>query len=81
MNVMLVFLPAYSPEFNPIENLFSKIKHWMRANQAIVASMDTAYDCISMAMQAVTADDCDGWISHVDIYNVLTEHWTPMDLV
>jgi len=33
MNVMLVFLPAYSPELNPIEQLFSKIKQWMRANR------------------------------------------------
>jgi putative transposase len=29
----LWFLPPYSPDFNPIEQAFSKLKHWMRAAQ------------------------------------------------
>lgn len=29
----LWFLPAYSPDLNPIEQTFSKIKHWMRMAQ------------------------------------------------
>jgi putative transposase len=29
----LWFLPAYSPDLNPIEQAFSKIKHWMRQAQ------------------------------------------------
>ncbi len=30
----LFFLPPYSPDLNPIEQTFSKIKHWMRMAQA-----------------------------------------------
>ena len=30
----LAFLPPYSPDLNPIEQVFSKIKHWMRMAQA-----------------------------------------------
>jgi putative transposase len=30
----LLFLPKYSPDLNPIEMLFSKIKHWLREAQA-----------------------------------------------
>ncbi len=29
----LIFLPAYSPNLNPIEQLFAKLKHLMRAAQ------------------------------------------------
>jgi transposase len=29
----LIFLPPYSPDLNPIEQLFSKVKHWMRGAQ------------------------------------------------
>src|SRR5690606_36722795 len=29
----LWYLPAYSPDLNPIEHAFSKIKHWMRMAQ------------------------------------------------
>lgn len=30
----LFFLPKYSPDLNPIEKLFAKIKHWLRKAQA-----------------------------------------------
>lgn len=30
--VTLVFLPTYSPELNPCENLFALVKRWMRLN-------------------------------------------------
>ncbi|KKA04396.1 hypothetical protein VP03_32545, partial [Sinorhizobium meliloti] len=30
----LFFLPKYSPDLNPIEKLFAKIKHWLREAQA-----------------------------------------------
>lgn len=30
----LAFLPPYSPDLNPIEQVFAKIKHWMRVAQA-----------------------------------------------
>lgn len=30
----LAFLPSYSPDLNPIEQVFAKIKHWMRQAQA-----------------------------------------------
>jgi len=29
-NVKLIFLPAYSPEFNPIELVFMKVKRYLR---------------------------------------------------
>ena len=28
----LLYLPAYSPDYNPIENTFSSIKSWLRSN-------------------------------------------------
>jgi transposase len=32
-NVRLWYLPPYSPDLNPIEQAFAKIKHWMRIAQ------------------------------------------------
>jgi transposase len=31
----LLFLPPYSPDLNPIEQLFSKLKHFTRAGEPI----------------------------------------------
>jgi transposase len=30
----LIFLPPYSPDLNPIEQAFAKLKHWLRQAQA-----------------------------------------------
>jgi transposase len=58
----LVFLPSYSPDLNPIEEAFSKIKQLVRkegqrAREALV-------EAIGRALAAVTAEDTAGWFAH-----------------
>jgi transposase len=67
--VHLLYLPAYSPDFNPIELAFSSIKAWLRANRArINADLKTdkgsVYHAIWEAVYSVTADDAKGWYGH-----------------
>ena len=38
--VLLMFLPAYSPDYAPVEKLFYNIKSWIRRNRAWVESLD-----------------------------------------
>src|SRR5215210_3310362 len=58
----LVFLPAYSPDFSPIEEAFSKLKALLRAAAARTrAALDAA---IAVALAAVTAADAAGWFAH-----------------
>jgi transposase len=71
----LLYLPAYSPDFNPIELTFSSIKAWLRANRArINAELDTdegsVYHAIWEAVYSVTMDDAKGWYSHSGYYQV-----------
>jgi transposase len=58
----LLFLPAYSPDYSPIEMAFSKIKEYLRGAQARTqAALDEA---ISQAITTVTAVDALGWFAH-----------------
>jgi transposase len=58
----LVFLPAYSPDFSPIEEAFSKLKALVRAAAARTrAALDQA---IAAALDAITAADAAGWFLH-----------------
>jgi transposase len=41
--VILLYLPPYSPDFNPIEEAFSELKAWMKKNY-LLAAMYPAYD-------------------------------------
>ncbi|MDE4618599.1 IS630-like element ISRm2011-2 family transposase [Sinorhizobium meliloti] len=52
----LFFLPKYSPDLNPIEKLFAKIKHWLREAQA--RSRDAIHDELRHILQAVTPQEC-----------------------
>ena len=43
--VNLLFLPAYSPDFNPIEKFWANLKKWLRKNVAIYPKLHTAILC------------------------------------
>lgn len=58
----LLFLPTYSPDLNPIENAFAKLKALLRKAQA------TTYDALSLAIKhacyAISLQDARAFFSH-----------------
>ena len=56
------FTPPYSPEFNPIELAWSKLKEWLRACKA--RCRESLDDAIKAAMKAITTSDALGWFEH-----------------
>lgn len=52
----LFFLPKYSPDLNPIEMLFAKLKHWLR--KAAARTSDALCNAIAPILDAVTAQEC-----------------------
>jgi transposase len=58
----LVFLPSYSPDLNPIEEAFSKIKALVRKVGARVR--EVLVEAIGRALVAVTPEDAAGWFAH-----------------
>jgi transposase len=58
----LVYLPPYSPDFNPIENMWSKVKACLR--KAGARTFEAMVDAVRDALLAVTPDDCDGYFEH-----------------
>ena len=58
----LLYLPPYSPDFNPIEKCWSKIKQLLRASKARI--LDTLDLAITAAMAAITAQDSAAWFQH-----------------
>lgn len=55
------FLPPYSPDFNPIEKMWSKVKAALRAAKArTAAALNMA---IAEALAAITPEDAAGWFA------------------
>lgn len=55
----LRFLPTYSPDFNPIENAFAKLKALLRQTQA--TTQETFARAIKRACNTITLQDVRGW--------------------
>jgi Transposase and inactivated derivatives len=56
-----MFLPAYSPDLNPIEKMWSKIKQILRGIKA--RTQEELFDAVAKALSMVTGDDAQGWFS------------------
>jgi transposase len=56
------FLPPYSPDFNPIESMWSKVKEVLRSLKARTA--EALMDAIGVALRSVTTTDAEGWFAH-----------------
>jgi len=52
----LFFLPKYSPDLNPIEQVFAKLKHLLR--KAAARTVDTVCSAIGQLLDAFTPQEC-----------------------
>ncbi len=57
----LRFLPPYSPDFNPIEMAFAKLKALLK--KAAARSVDDLHDAIATAIDTVTQTECQNYFT------------------
>lgn len=55
----LWYLPPYSPDLNPIEKMWSKVKEFLRAYKA--RGTEELYQAIREALPEITSQDAQGW--------------------
>ena len=58
---ILMYRPAYSPDFNPIEMAFSKFKALLRA--AAARTIDAMSEAIRLAVDAFTPTECQNYFA------------------
>lgn len=56
----LHYLPAYSPDLNPIEMVFAKLKALLR--KAAARTVDELWQTIATALDAFTPDECQNYL-------------------
>jgi transposase len=59
------FLPPYSPDLNPIEECFSKLKAWLRHARA--RSVEALVEAIGVGLARVSPSDVRGWFRHAGV--------------
>ncbi len=58
----LFFLPKYSPDLNPIEQVFAKLKHLLR--KAAARTVDAVCAAIGHARDAFTSEECANYLKN-----------------
>ena len=58
----LVYLPPYSPDYSPIENMWWKVKAILQRLKA--RTFDALVDATAEALDSITPDDCEGYFHH-----------------
>jgi transposase len=58
---LLIFLPPYSPDLNPIEQAFSKLKTLLRKENA--RTLEQTSDCIGKLLDRITPAECANYFS------------------
>ena len=59
--ILTIWLPPYSPDYNPIEEAFSYVKYYLRHHESIVdvASLPVI---LTAAFESIEKQQCLGWI-------------------
>ena len=71
----LLYLPTYSPDLNPIEEAFSKIKAILRKAEARIPEL--LIETLGMAILAITAQEVRGFFEHAG-YRRSGRTWQPL---
>jgi transposase len=58
----LLYLPPYSPDFNPIEQAWSKLKQHLRSFKA--RTVEHLQDALAEALPTITSDNAKAWFRH-----------------
>jgi transposase len=58
----LFFLPKYSPDLNPIEQVFAKLKHLLR--KAAARTIEAVCAAVGKILQAFTPDECANYLAN-----------------
>ena len=62
--ILVLFLPPYSPDLNPIEEMFSYVKYYLKDHDDILHVMPDPIPFIKAAFESATTENINGWIKH-----------------
>ena len=61
--ILVLYLPPYSPDLNPIEKVFSSVKYYLKDHDEVIQVANNFKKVFSSAFEAITAEQCNSWIN------------------
>ena len=60
---MVIFLPPYSPDYNPIELAFSSVTYFLKEHDIVMQAMEDPIPLINCAFDNILVEMCKSWIT------------------
>ena len=73
VGAQLLFLPPYSPDLNPIEQVFAKLKALLR--KAAARSVSTLWDAVGKLLQHFSSTECANYFANA---GYVPPNWNPL---
>lgn len=65
LGIPLIYLPPYSPDLNPIEELFSFVKYYLKQHDEVIQALNSdPTEIIKSAFNEITPALCKAWVKH-----------------
>lgn len=61
--ILVLYLPPYSPDFNPIEEAFSYVKHYLKEHDSVADAFRAPTELLKAALESITPEYCNAWIT------------------
>ena len=62
MGALVLFVPPYNPDLNAIEEAFSSIKAYMKANEEVLQQTNDIENVLAEAIAGIPPDNYQAWI-------------------
>jgi hypothetical protein len=66
--IVILYLPPYSPDLNPIEEAFSKVKGYLKEHEDLISVFPQPIPIVQSAFNSITRNQCQNWIAHCGCY-------------
>ena len=65
--IIVIFLPPYSPDLNPIESAFSSVKYYLKQHDELLQAVPDPFPVVySSFNDNITVQKCKKWIADCD---------------
>ena len=75
--ILVLFLPPYSPDFNPIELTFSYVKKYLQEHNEVIQATNNR-DVLKSALDSISGEYCSKWMSNCG-YSKYISIWNTFD--
>ena len=66
--ILLIYLPPYSPDYNPIEIAFAYVKQYLKKHDYVMEAFTDPKSIVQSTFDSISEELCQAWVSHSHLH-------------